>query len=51
MAPTREYLLADGSTLVVTLTDEGIIVDLYLGGECIGTWARMADEMAEEVMG
>ena len=38
--------LREGS-LNVTLTEEGIIVDLYDGAEVIGTWAHTAQELVD----
>lgn len=40
----RTFNLADGNTLAVVLTDEGIIVDAYTQHEHVGTEARLASD-------
>lgn len=35
--------------LHVALTDEGIIADLFVSDELVGTWARTAQELTEEL--
>ena len=44
------YKIDDQRTLYVILTTEGIIYDVYEGGECISTSSRMYDELAFEMM-
>jgi hypothetical protein len=48
---TREYRLADGLLLIVTLADEGVVFDLYNPAldEHVGTDAITADEVAERL--
>jgi hypothetical protein len=41
---TRVYELPDERSLVVNLTEEGIIIDVFEGGEHVGTSGMMADE-------
>jgi hypothetical protein len=43
------YRIDEQRTLYVILTNEGIIYDVYEGGECISTSCRMYDEVAFEM--
>lgn len=42
--------LAEGRTLEVNVTDEGIVMDLFKDGKPIGTFGKTADELAEQLM-
>ena len=37
-------------TLCVLLTDEGVIMDVFRGDECVGTSSEMADEVVERLV-
>lgn len=37
------------SLLTIQVTEEGVIVDVFDGGEGVGTWAMTAQELAEMI--
>jgi hypothetical protein len=44
-----EYTVNDKASMIVVVTNEGVIIDWYLNGNCVQTMSQTFDEMTADL--